>query len=165
MLNPKLKMNLSKCYLKHHVLFVYLWCMYNLWVDFLSYCDCFTTFFSTLKTANMTFMKGLSWDKALVRSKLSWTAIISYLRRTVWHWTGWHWTKNDNSVIIYSPFTCSKPGGVSIFCWTQRSVFWGRLETVTTDLHCIFFLLWKSVVPGFQLSSKCFLWWIAEERN
>ncbi len=28
--------------------------------------------------------------------------------------------KNENSVIIYSPFTCSKPLWVSFFCWTHK---------------------------------------------
>jgi len=28
--------------------------------------------------------------------------------------------KNVNSVIIYSPPRCSKPEGISFFCWTQK---------------------------------------------
>jgi len=32
--------------------------------------------------------------------------------------------KNENSFIIYSPSTGFKPVWISIFCWTQRKIFW-----------------------------------------
>ncbi len=35
--------------------------------------------------------------------------------------------KNLNSVIIYSPSSCSKPEWVSFFCWTQKKIFWSIL--------------------------------------
>ncbi len=37
--------------------------------------------------------------------------------------------KNENSVIIYSPSSSSKPVWMSLFCWTQRKIFWRRFVT------------------------------------
>ncbi len=37
--------------------------------------------------------------------------------------------KNENSVIIYSPSSSSKPAWMSLFCWTQRKIFWRMWET------------------------------------
>jgi len=31
--------------------------------------------------------------------------------------------KNKNSVIIYSPSSCSKPVWVYLFCWKQKKIF------------------------------------------
>ncbi len=64
--------------------------------------------------------------------------------------------KNENSVIIYSPSSSSKPVWISLFCWTQRKIFWRMWETEqfwsTIDFHSIyFFLLWKSMVPQNSL--------------
>ncbi len=51
--------------------------------------------------------------------------------------------KNENSVIIYSPSSSSKPVCMSLFCWTQRKIFWRMWETEqfweTIDFHSIFF--------------------------
>ncbi len=56
---------------------------------------------------------------------------------------------------------------MSLFCWTQRKIFWRMWETEqfwgTIDFHSIFFLLWKSIVPQnswlqtfFRISSFVF---------
>ncbi len=46
-------------------------------------------------------------------------------------------SKNVNSAIIYSPSSCSKPVWISLFCWTQKKIFWRMLVTkqllVATD--------------------------------
>ncbi len=47
--------------------------------------------------------------------------------------------KNENSVIIYSPSSSSKPVWMSLFCRTQRKIFWRkfviRLFWGTIDFH------------------------------
>ncbi len=47
--------------------------------------------------------------------------------------------KNENSVIIYSPSSSSKPVWISLFCWTQRKIFWRKFVTRlfwgTIDFH------------------------------
>ncbi len=53
--------------------------------------------------------------------------------------------KNDNSVIIYSPSSSSKPVWIFLFCWTQRKIFWTfitKLSWGTIDFHSR-----KSMVP------------------
>ncbi len=56
--------------------------------------------------------------------------------------------KNENSVIIYSPSSRSKPVWMSLFCWTQRKIFWRMWETEqfwgTIDFHSIFFSYYGS---------------------
>ncbi len=48
----------------------------------------------------------------------------------------------ENSVIIYSPSSSSKPVWMYLFCWTQRKIFWRMWETEqvwgTIDFHSIF---------------------------
>ncbi len=39
--------------------------------------------------------------------------------------------KNKNSVIIYSPSSSSKPVWISLFCRTQRKIFWRKFVTRT----------------------------------
>ncbi len=52
-------------------------------------------------------------------------------------------SKNKNCVIIYSPSSSSKPVWMSLFCGTQRKIFWRMWETEqfwsTIDFHSIFF--------------------------
>ncbi len=47
--------------------------------------------------------------------------------------------KNENSVIIYSSSSSSKPAWISLFCWTQRKIFWRKFITRllwwTIDFH------------------------------
>ncbi len=47
--------------------------------------------------------------------------------------------KNENSVIIYSPSSSSKPVWISLFWWTQRKIFWRKFVTRlfwgTIDFH------------------------------
>ncbi len=49
--------------------------------------------------------------------------------------------KNENSLIIYSPSSCSRPVWVSFFCYTQKKILWRIWVTkqllVTTDSHSI----------------------------
>ncbi len=50
---------------------------------------------------------------------------------------------------------------MSLFCWTQRKIFWRMWETEqfwgTIDIHSIyFFLLWKSMVPQNSLVTNFF---------
>ncbi len=59
-------------------------------------------------------------------------------------------------VIIYSPSSSSKPVWMSLFCWTQRKIFWRMWETEqapmvhqtelwgTIDFHSIFFSYYGS---------------------
>ncbi len=72
-------------------------------------------------------------------------------------------TQNENSVIVYSPSSSSKPAWMCLFCWTQRKIFWRMWETEqfwgTIDFHSIFFPdIWKSILPqkqpGYKLYSK-----------
>ncbi len=70
--------------------------------------------------------------------------------------------KNENSVIIYSPSSSSKPVWMSLFCWTQRKIFWRMWETEqfwgTIDFHSIFFPMvpLNSLVTNFlQNISLC----------
>ncbi len=50
--------------------------------------------------------------------------------------------------MIYSPSSSSKPVWKSLFCWTQRKIFWRMWETEqfwgTIDLHSIFFSYYGS---------------------
>ncbi len=59
--------------------------------------------------------------------------------------------KNENSVIIYSPSSSSKPVWMSLFCRTQRKIFWRKFVTRlfwgTIDFHSRKKILWKSMVP------------------
>ncbi len=59
-----------------------------------------------------------------------------------------------NGVIIYSSSSISKPVWLCLF-WTQRMIIWRTRETEpfwgTIDLHCIIFLLLKSMVPQNSL--------------
>ncbi len=82
-------------------------------------------------------------------------------------------------VIIYSPSSSSKPVWMSLFCWTQRKIFWRMWETEpfwgTIDFHSI----WNTIVfffptmevngapkqPGYKLSSKYLPLCSAEQRN
>ncbi len=43
--------------------------------------------------------------------------------------------KNENSVIIYSPFTCSKPLWVSFFCWTHKLTHTHARTHICTHTH------------------------------
>ncbi len=56
--------------------------------------------------------------------------------------------KNENSVIIYSPSSSSKPVWMSLFCWTQRKILWRMRETeqfwCTIDYHSIYFSYYGS---------------------
>ncbi len=63
--------------------------------------------------------------------------------------------KNENSVIIYSSSSSSKPVWMCLFCWTQRRIFWRMWEQSSSGalLTFIVFLSWKSM-PGFKLSSE-----------
>ncbi len=73
-------------------------------------------------------------------------------------------TKNENSV-IYSPSSSSKPLWMSLFCWTQRKIFWRMWETEqfwgTIDFHSIFSppmeVNGAPKQPGYKLSSKYLL--------
>ncbi len=51
--------------------------------------------------------------------------------------------QNENPVIIYSPSSIFKTVWISLFCWTQRKIFWWMWETEkfwgTIDFYCIFF--------------------------
>jgi len=62
--------------------------------------------------------------------------------------------QNENAVIIYSPSYCFK---LSLFCWTQRKIFWRMSVTrQLTDTVCFHSrkkikILWK--LPFFKISS------------
>ncbi len=81
--------------------------------------------------------------------------------------------KNENSVIIYSPSSSSKPVWMSLFCWTQRKIFWRMWETEqfwgTIDFHSIFFPTMEvngaPKQPGYKLSSKYLPLCSAEQRH
>ncbi len=82
--------------------------------------------------------------------------------------------KNENSVIIYSPSNSSKPVWMSLFCWTQRKIFWRMRETEqfwgTIDFHIILFSYTMEVngapkQPGYKLSSKYLPLCSAEQRH
>ncbi len=85
--------------------------------------------------------------------------------------------KNENTVIIYSPSTCSKPVWGSFLCWAQNKIFWRMLVTkqllVTSDVHRFFFYFFFYIMRvngysqlfGYQHSSKYLLLCSTEERN
>ncbi len=78
-----------------------------------------------------------------------------------------------NSVIIYSPTSSSKPVWMSLFCWTQRKIFWRMWVTEqfwgTIDFHSIFFPAMEvngaPKQPGYKLFSKYLPLCLAEQRN
>ncbi len=67
----------------------------------------------------------------------------------------------------------SKPVWMSLFCWTQRKIFWRMWETEqfwgTIDFHSIFFPTMEvngaPKQPGYKLSSKYLPLCLAEQRN
>ncbi len=48
--------------------------------------------------------------------------------------------KNRNVVIIYSSSCYSKPVWVSLFCWTQKKIFW-RMLLIAIDLYIILYYI------------------------
>ncbi len=52
---------------------------------------------------------------------------------------------------IYLPSSSSKPVSISLFCWTQRKIFWRKFVTRlfwgTIDFHSRKKILWKSMEP------------------
>ncbi len=81
--------------------------------------------------------------------------------------------KNENSVIIYSPSSRSKPVWMCLFCWTQTKIFWRMWETEqfwgTIDFHSIFLPTMEvngaPKQPGYKLSSKYLPLCSAEQRH
>ncbi len=75
--------------------------------------------------------------------------------------------------IIYSLFTHHQPVWMSLFCWTQRKIFWRMWETEqfwgTIDFHSIFFShygsQWCPKQPDYKLSSTYIPLCSAEQRN
>ncbi len=43
--------------------------------------------------------------------------------------------KNENSITIYSPSSCSKPVRVSFLCWTQKKIFWRMWAATVGGTH------------------------------
>ncbi len=73
----------------------------------------------------------------------------------------------------FTPSSSSKPVWMSLFCWTQRKIFWRMWETEqfwgTIDLHSIFFPTMEvngaPKQPGYKLSSKYLPLCSAEQRH
>ncbi len=98
---------------------------------------------------------------------------IIYIVQNTGHLYRYSSPKNENSVIIYSSSSCSKPVWMSLFCRTQRKIFWRMWETEqfwgTIDFHSICFPTMEvngaPKQPGYKLSSKYLPLCSAEQRN
>ncbi len=125
-----------------------------------------------LKGINMRWEKKKKFNSLLSLAVLSLGNYIVYkLRASGSRYYAWHWNcfwmhgrflvslslkgivhPKMKIVIIYSPSSRSKPVWMSLFCRTQRKIFWRKFVTRlfwgTIDFHSRKkYILWKSMVP------------------
>ncbi len=101
-----------------------------------------------------------------------WHTILIEFNRISVLWCNIPLVAKMKTVMIYSPSNCFKPVWVSLFCRTQNNVFWRMLVTkyltVAHDLHCFFYILWKSMATVNSMISHILhnlLSCSTEERN
>ncbi len=107
-------------------------------------------------------MPFLTFDKNVIKFSQSFIYVILCHRDIS--------PKNENSVIIYSPSSCSIPVWVSFFCWTQNKIFWKMWATkwflVPIDFNSTFSIqAMDHQLFGYPYSSKYIILYSTEIRN